>query len=346
MLMSMRPSKITLRSLWALSAFAYSSCADETPEEPPTGALVVDNWEVAFDASSHGAFMSVWGTSSDDVYTVGGQPQTSDDPGDGVVFHFDGESWDKLDVPDGPMLNWVHGVDDTVWIVGEAGRALRFEAGSFVEEYDTGVDVQLWGVWAESPTDVWAVGGNPRDRQGVPVIVHFDGEAWTSFPVPDLDRDFVTALFKVWGTRSDHVFAIGAVGVILHWDGAAWQQVPSGTGHDLVSLWGRADDDIIAVGGRSNGVLGRWDGTEWDFEMLDQVSGLNGSFMGPDGTTLINGSFGRIMQVTDDGVVELGSPTGNVLHAVWADPASGACFAVGGTLTANPPYAGDVLISR
>ena len=337
---------IAVNLVWMLCAFALVACADEPNPDPPAGELVTDNWEIAFDATSYGAFMSVWGTAGDDVYTVGGQPQTSEDPGDGVVFHYDGTTWTELEVPDGPMLNWVHGAGQTVWAVGESGRVLRFEGGAFVEEYDTGVGVQLWGVWAAAADDVWAVGGNPRDRQGAPVMVHFDGTAWSSVPVPELDRDFVTALFKVWGTSGDHAFAIGAVGVILQWDGSTWEQVPSGTGNDLVSLWGRAPDDIVAVGGRSNGVLGRWDGTAWAFETLDQVSALNGSFMAPDGTTLINGAFGRMMEVTEDGIQDLDPPTGNVLHAVWADPGTGACFAVGGTLLTSPPYEGDVLISR
>ncbi len=328
----------------SLLCASLAGCADD-PVDPAT-SLVTDNWEVAFDASSYGAFMSVWGFSGTDVYTVGGQPRTPDDPGDGVVFHYDGAAWSEVEVPDGPMLNWVHGVGDTLWVVGEQGRALRFEAGEFVEEYDTGAGVQLWGVWAAAEDDVWAVGGNPRDRQGSPVIVHWDGNTWTLFEVPELDRDFVTSMFKVWGTGPDNVFAIGAVGVILRWDGTSWTQVPSGTGDDLVSLWGRAADDIIAVGGRGNGVFGRWDGTAWSFEQLDQVSGLNGSFMAPDGTTLINGSFGRMIEVTEDALIDLDAPTDNVLHAVWADPATGSCFAVGGTLLANPPYAGDVLISR
>ena len=328
-------------------ALALLSCADEeTPEEPADVALVTDNWEVAFDATPYGAFMSVWGPSGDDVYTVGGQPQLGEDPGDGVVFHFDGESWTQLAVPEGPMLNWVHGAGESVWAVGESGRALRFEDGVFVEEFDTGVGVQLWGVWAAAEDDVWAVGGNPRDRQGAPVMAHYDGQTWSVVPTPELDRDFVTALFKVWGTRPDYAFAIGARGVILHWDGVSWEQVPSGTESDLISLWGRADDDIVAVGGRATGELGRWNGTEWSFEVLDEVSGLNGSFMAPDGTTLIDGSFGRMIEVTEGGLIDRDVPTGNVLHAVWADSASGTCFAVGGTLLAPPPFEGDVLISR
>ena len=321
------------------------SDSDVAGDAPGSVQLVLENWEVAFDATPYGAFMSVWGTSGTDVYTVGGQPFFADEP-HGVVFHFDGDDWRELDIPDGPMLNWVHGAGESVWVVGEGGRALRFDDGAFVEEFDTGVDVPLWGVWAAAEDDIWAVGGNALDRTGEPVILHFDGTGWEPVPVPDLDRDGVLALFKVWGTRSDHVFAIGMVGAILHWDGVEWTQVPSGTGADLVSLWGRADDDIVAVGGRGNGVFGRWDGAAWSFETLDRVSGLNGSFMAPDGTTVVNGSFGRMLEVTDSGFVDLESPNTNDFHAVWGDPQTGACFAVGGTLTGGAPWEGDVLISR
>lgn len=339
----MRITNAVAGAVFILCVLTIAACAE--PDGPMDSGLVLDNWEVAFDATPYGAFMSVWGTSGSDVYTVGGQPFFADEP-HGVVFHFDGEIWEQLDVPDGAMLNWVHGAGDTVWVVGEEGRALRFRDGAFVDEIETGVDVTLWGVWAASEDDVWAVGGNALDRNGTPVIVHFDGTAWETHAIPELDRGGVFALFKVWGTRGDHVFAIGMSGVIIHWDGTAWSQLPSGTGTDLVSLWGRADDDIIAVGGRGNGVFGRWNGSAWSFETLDQVSGLNGSFMAPDGAIVVNGSFGRMLEVTDHGLVDIDARIDNDFHAVWGDPESGACFAVGGTLTGGTPWQGDVLISR
>lgn len=304
-----------------------------------------DDWQVAFDATPYGAFMSVWGPTPTEVYTVGGQPMLMDGSGDGVMFRFDGASWDEVNVPDGPMLNWVHGVDGIVWTVGEAGRAIRLVDGEVDGEFATGVDVPLWGVWAAAPDDVWAVGGDARDRNGDPVIVHFDGEAWTVEEIPALDRDTV-ALFKVWGTGPDNVFAVGARGVILRYDGTAWAQVASGTGEDLVSLWGRSETDIVAVGGRSIGVMGRWDGTAWSFEELGRVSGLNGSWMDYTGVVYVDGVGGRILKFPpgSNEFEDISSPTSNVLHAIFGFD-EGPAFAVGGTLAASPPYEGDVIQS-
>ena len=62
-------------------------------------------------------------------------------------------------------------------------------------------------------------------------------------------------------------------------------------GGDLVSLWGRAPDDIVCVGGRSNGVLGRAAAAA-GFETLQRVS--TRVWMGEDGTAYVAGVGGRI----------------------------------------------------
>lgn len=309
------------------------------------GAPHNDVFRSAFDATSFGAFMSVWGPSPTEVYTVGGQPLFLDDVGDGVAFRFDGTDWTEIAVPDGPMLNWVHGVDNVVWMVGEAGRAIRLVDGEVDSVVPTGVDVPLWGVWAAAVDDVWAVGGDARDRNGSPVLLRFDGSAWQSVALPELDRAS-PALFKVWGTGPDNVFAVGARGIMLRFDGTAWSQLPTGVGDDLVSLWGRAPDDIVAVGGRANGILGRWNGTEWAFETLERVSGLNGSWMDAAGVVYVNGIGGRILKIAPGASTfeDIESPTSNVLHAMFGFD-EGPAFAVGGTLSAAPPYEGDVLLA-
>lgn len=331
----------------ALALPALGCEADPEPDPdaawtPPTEMTVTP----AIEAAETGAFMSVWGTSGTDVYTVGGQPLFGESAGDGVVFHYDGAAWTQQTVPDGPMLNWVHGAEDVLWIVGERGRVLR-RVGDTFEETLLPTEAPLWGVWAASADEAWAVGGDARDRDATPVIFHYTNGAWSPVDMPELDRDGVSALFKVWGTGPDHVFAIGQLGVILHWDGTAWTQVPSGTGEDLVSLWGRGPDDIVAVGGRSLGVVGRWDGTAWTFDALERVSGLNGSWMAEDGTVLVNGVGGRLIRIAPNSLdfVDVTTTTRNTLHGMWA-ASDGPAFAVGGSLLRNPPYVGDVLIAE
>jgi hypothetical protein len=304
-----------------------------------------DDWRSAFDATSFGAFMSIWGPTPTDIYTVGGQPTLRDTEGDGVAFRYDGASWSELEVPAGGMLNWVHGAQDDVWMVGELGRALLWRDGALVREDALGTEDPLWGVWAAAPDDVWAVGGNARDPAGTPVLGHYDGEAWELIELPELDRPS-PALFKVWGTSGDNVFAVGARGVVLGYDGESWTQLPSGTGEDIVSLWGRGPNDIVAVGGRSNGVLGRYDGTSWTFETLERVSGLNGSWMDYAGVVYSVGVGGRILKFAPGSseFEDISSPSSNILHAVFGLN-EGPAFAVGGTLASNPPYEGDVLIA-
>ncbi|MCB9508248.1 MAG: hypothetical protein H6700_05970 [Myxococcales bacterium] len=349
-----RSVPVVVASALALGV-ALAGCADDPDPGPDAGTDVGGDaaslpselvWEEAFDAAPFGAFMSVWGRTGSDVFTVGGQPKTSADPGDGVVFHFDGDTWAQVDVPTGPMLNWVHGVGETVFVAGEAGRVLTLVDGAAPTETTLATTAPLWGIWAAAEDDVWTVGGDARNRDGAPVIFHFDGSAWDEVAVPALDRDGVAALFKVWGAAHDDVWAVGMLGVILHYDGTDWTQVASGTGDDLVSLWGRASDDIVAAGGRSNGTVGRWDGTAWTFERLARVSGLNGSWMGSDGTVLSVGVGGRVLRIASGFEFDATStPTTNPLHAVWSAE-GGPSFAVGGTLLSNPPYAGDVLIAR
>ena len=280
--------------------------------------------------------MSVWGPDADNIYTVGGQPD------DGVAYRFDGQSWDEFDVADGPMLNWVHGVDGDVWMVGNDGRALRVRDDD-IQSFDTGIDVDLWGVWAASDDDVWAVGGDARDFDASPALAHYDGTSWKEQSLPELDRD-ANALFKVWGTSSDHIFAVGALGVILQYDGQQWSQVATGANDDFVSLWGRADDDIVAVGGRSNGQVARYDGDQWETELVPGSPGLNGVWMDCQGTAHINGIDGYSFRLESGSMgpdVE-STPTDNVLHAIFGFD-DGPRVGVGGTLDRSPPYEGTLI---
>jgi hypothetical protein len=295
-------------------------------------------WVPAFDATALGAYLSVWGTGPSDVVTVGGQP------GAGAAMAWDGTSWSSLAVPDGPMLFWVHGSGGELWMVGEAGRALRRTAGGDWEETTTGVDVDLWGVYCVTSTDVWAVGGNARDRDGEPALLHWDGERWEAGALPALDRS-APALFKVWGTSADNVYAVGSRGLLLHWDGSGWHQELAGTTEDLISLWGTGPDDIAITGGRANGVLVRWDGQSWTSETLVGLPGLNGVWVDAAGTTHLVGERGTAVRVPAGRFDFEREVTGTTLtvHGVWGVH-GGPRFAVGGSLMARPPFVGLVLV--
>ncbi|MCB9566493.1 MAG: hypothetical protein H6710_04645 [Myxococcales bacterium] len=320
------------RSLLALSVVLVApGCTGDEPQWP-------ESWERSLEVGAEvGAFLSVWGPSPDEVYAVGGNPEA------GVIYRFDGASWTPEALAETPpLLNWIDGQSGDVWVVGNGGVALRQTASGW-ERLDTGIDTPLWGVWGAAPDDVWAVGGQVGAGADAPVLAHFDGAAWTEVAIPTLDRPS-EALFKVWGTSRDHVFAVGRAGVILHYDGDTWAQQPSGVTKDLISLWGTGPDEIVAVGGRSNGVVARWDGAAWTPEVIGESAGLNGVWVDGRGRAWVCGVNG----VT--GLVAAGASTFTpkivttlVLHGAYGFD-QGPHFAVGGSLDRNPPYQGVIML--
>jgi hypothetical protein len=322
----------------ALLACATACNGDPPPDpEPPSFELALE--------TDDGALLSVWGESADDVWAVGGQPRTDDmTPGQGLLLHWDGEAWSTETLPaDTPMLNWVFGTGDALWIVGEDGAALRRD-GSDWAPVITGTDVPLWGLWGVGEQDLWTVGGDPFE--GPPIILHWDGSAWTEESIPMLDRES-DAMFKVWGAAADDVWVVGDAGVVLHWDGSEFTQVLAGTGADLISVWGTGSDEVLAVGGRSSGTLTRWDGQSWTAETIGELAGLNGVWMDGAGVSTVVGNFAALATVeagkNEAEILESGAGA-NVLHGVFGFD-DGSRFAVGGSLLTPPPW-GGVIVQR
>lgn len=130
----------------------------------------------------------------------------------------------------------------------------------------------LFGVFAISPTDIWAVGS-------VGTVVHWDGQAWRGVGVAAAGgRD----LFDVWASGPKDVWAVGADtastgGITLHYDGTSWTSVPNGSSWDLNGIHGLSANEIYAVGD-PDPILGgpgefwKWNGTQWS-PMSNSVNG-------------------------------------------------------------------------
>lgn len=314
-----------------------AASGEASTSAPTTGGA--DGWTVALQTDTdRGALLSVWGPAPDDVYAVGGQ-WTPPTDSRGLLVHWDGAAWTELPLPDGtPMLHWVFGTGGDLWTVGRDGAALRREGDTWTP-HATGVAEILWGIWGAAPDDLWTVGGDGVDDD--PVLVHWDGAAWTPTPLPDTGAS--TGLFKIWGTGPADITAVGDRGLALHYDGAAWTVEPTDDLADLISVWGRAPGEQLAVGGRANGRLARWDGAAWTGVTLP-IPGLSGVWMDPDGLATVVGMQGTIGRVAP-GALELtpeDSPTLLLLHAVYGFP-GGPRFSVGGSLAGQPPYVGVIV---
>lgn len=260
-----------------------------------------------------GPLLSAW-SDGDVLIMTGGHPGGTE----GVLARYDGEAVSvEAGVAD-RTLWWIAGPRAGEWYaVGEGGRIVHETDGVRVRE-DVPTDATLFGVWADEDV-AWAVGGTvgPEGTTGE-IWTRRDG-MWSAFAT-----NLPGAVFKVW----DGWF----VG-----DGHAWRLVDdalveaSPTGR-LVTVRGRADDDVWAVGGLGAPLVTHWDGAAWsevDAAALGQP--LSGLWTGAGEDVYVAGNFGTAAILRDDTweVPEV-PPTDAHLHAVWRH--GDAVYWVGGDL--------------
>lgn len=116
----------------------------------------------------------------------------------------------------------------------------------------------LLAVWGTRSDDVWAVGG--RDQNASPIILHYDGVAWSKVDSQQTNLD----LWWVTGTSSgDLVLMSGSGGTILRYDGAEFQKLltPNTTG-TIYGMWAAASNDIWAVGDLGAAGAAVWHSTD------------------------------------------------------------------------------------
>lgn len=307
------------------------------PNEPNEGNPQTSKqfaWYTAFDARGTGALSYAWGLGPDAIYAVGGKSER------GEMYFFDGVSWSEVDIPQVPFLVWVFGFSrDDIFAVGEKGTAIHWDGVQWTV-LNTGTNQNLWGVWGRASNDVWVVGGN--ESAPAPTILHWDGAGFTQFPAPPNDR-YASILFKVWGIGAK-TFAVGQGGLIVEFNGTDWVQVPSGEAadDDFISLWGVAEDKIVAVGGRGSGRIATYDGVEWRTTAFPSVPGLSGVFMVSPTLAVVggnNGFVGAFNPKTGELTQEEAGAT-DVIHGVWGT--GDRTYAMGGRF--SPPYSGLALV--
>ncbi|MDQ1656350.1 MAG: hypothetical protein QOD41_1433 [Cryptosporangiaceae bacterium] len=93
---------------------------------------------------------------------------------------------------------------------------------------------EIRGITAPSASDVWAVGAWWQTGQSRPLVMHWDGTAWSGRPIPaaagdayDLTTVDATGPDDVWaaGSVQSAGAAPGPVALLRHFDGKAWTSV-------------------------------------------------------------------------------------------------------------------------
>jgi hypothetical protein len=299
--------------------------------DPPKEAA----WRVVLDAELDRAVLSVWGSSSHDVFVVGGP--LGNNGFETLALHFDGSAWHDLKPGGKETFWWVNGSSPTdVWMVGTGGRIAHWDGASW-KSYDAGTTATLWGTYAFSPSDAWIVGGTPEGgtKADNDIVLHWDGAKWSKEPLPDAPLG--RSLYKVWGTSSSDLYVVGEAGTIWHRVGSTWtleskaQPIATGT---LFTVNGCSAKEVYAVGG--NDVL-RSDGATWSRLAPTLTSTVNGVSCLSAGLVAIVGFGGSKQRLVDGKFVDdFTSVPHTDLHATWADVESQAFWAVGGDFVSSP----------
>ncbi|MEZ4318584.1 MAG: hypothetical protein R3F61_13810 [Myxococcota bacterium] len=291
------------------------------------------------------ALLSVSGSGPDDVWVVGARP---DALSEATVLRHRGGAWEPVSTGVPHDLWWVHAGDDgTAWLGGAGATVLEYDGSAFVRHVTPGFAGQtVYGVWAQSPSDVWAVGGF-AGREGF--AWHYDGSEWATVALPDdlpRTRDGeIPPLLKVWGRTSDDVWLVGGLGTILHYDGTALVRVESGTTEQLFTVHGDADT-VVVVGGGASGILLRNDGDGFVDDTPPSANLLQGLHVDRDGVVWTAGERGRLFgrHKSTWAEVELDVEAPQSYHALWTD-GEGDLWAVGGTVLSPALDAGIAISS-
>jgi len=160
--------------------FSAQSCKSPTgPVETQPGRTDYI-WTVDTLYSPMNALNTIWGSSSNDVWTTG--------PGGTVqdrLFHFDGTKWTNYEVPSGCFGNVLYGFSkDNVWMGGDDGKVWHFDGKSwalnFIYQPNGWNYVGVSDIWGTSPENIYAVGVvfyDPKMYQRG-FILHYDGTEW------------------------------------------------------------------------------------------------------------------------------------------------------------------------
>lgn len=283
-----------------------------------------------------GALLSVWGTSTSDIWAVGSDPNDPDGEGP-EVLHYDGTDWQDLDTGTVGDLWWVYGPPGgPVYMGGAGGTMIRYEDGEFTPMETPATDVTIFGIWGCSPDDMWAVGGAANGSSGG-FAWRLEGDAWVpaeGFPAEVADGD---AVWKIWGRGCDDVWMVGTGGLAIHWDGEAFGEVERVAGGQLFTVHA-SSERFVAVGGTGIGVMVENDGTGWVPVAPSGIDPVIGVCLTEEGGTAA-GWYGSVFARTgDEWVAEDAGTSGTIeesFHSVWIDP-EGGVWAVGGQILTFP----------
>jgi hypothetical protein len=230
--------QIGLRDVWGTSDDDVRAVSHFTTLVRYDGS----SWELS--AVVFDALAGIWGTSSDNLFVVGGGLP------DGLILWYHEGAWLQMGGAEGTWLNAVWGsAEDDVYAVGHQ-LMIHFGGVGVWSPVNLGSislsGVTLENVWGSSSDDVYAVG----EHWAGPVLLHFDGEQWQEITLGSIASG--AELYGVHGTGPDDVWVVGAQGssgIALHFDGEQWSEIDYSFPFPLFDVWVAPTGEVFTVGG-------------------------------------------------------------------------------------------------
>ena len=223
--------------LWLIARNVDGSVAVEHLD--PSGTLTVS---LPQPTNPFAEFSALAAVSSQDIWVVGGA--FANGQGAGFVSHFDGRTWTRGPDTTGGLDNVASAPGIGVFAVGSNGEMDRLVSTPSLAftELRSGSGQDLFGVFGDAPTDMWAAGN-------AGTVVHYDGHATSTVPGATSAN-----LRDLWGTGPGDIWAVGDAGTVVHFDGHAFTPVSAGTTVDLKAVFTAQPDDVW-IGGDGGTLL-------------------------------------------------------------------------------------------
>jgi hypothetical protein len=280
---------------------------------------------------------AVWGSSSSDVFAVGGSA---------TILHYNGVDWTPMSWGRDFGLEGVWGSSSTnVYAVGgydgfgiALGKILHYDGNCWREVFST-TEYQFTDVWGSSGSDVFAATSRGP-------ILHYDGTGWAPM---DSGTETMEGSCGVWGTSAHNVFAVSGE-TVWQYDGISWQPMASVNASSLRRLWGSGATDVFAVGAghQTEAAIWHYDGSSWNF-MPSDAEGMRWSVWGssPNNVFVVGDASGNGLISHYDGMAWESKPftVTPTLQGVWGSSAADV-FAVGGGARSGACCSGEGTILR
>jgi hypothetical protein len=222
-----------------------------------------------------GTIIAIWGTASDDVWAINNG---------GTILHYDGAQWtiavDDLYVGRQPLISG------------------QIRPGN----------PQLASIWGTSRRDVWVVGRFDGGSFMRPIVLHWDGAAWSEVAFAENEQ-----LSAVWAAAPDDAWAATRdTDRLYHWDGKEWRLHSTHPQSYIRSMWGSGPRDVWAAGVS----LLHWNGSSWTDRNLT-TGALAAAWFASAGDGWAVGRAGAILHWDGHAWSRAQSGTTNHLVSVW-----------------------------